>query len=133
MSTRHAAPGAPLSDERYLSAPEYVDQWGLSGVAVAAKAAFVDNPQLSSLIWFLHALSGRPGGLGKVAQDVVGIFSDLIGSSAIHAFGIKPGQIYDAAQVRTVRSEIEGRSWGHNGDEYWGRWPLVGDRDERKP
>ena len=104
--TRHAAEDAPLSQERYMSSPEYADLRGLSGSAVAAKVAILADPRARSLLLFLDALSRRPGGLKKVAADFLAAFPERIGTPSMHKFGVR-GKIYTAAQVRVVRQEVE--------------------------
>lgn len=109
-NTRKAIPtdNAPLSQERYMSSPEFAELRGISGTAVAARAAVVEDPAIRSLLWFLQAKSLEPGGLKRVAAELLERFADRIGTPSMHKFGMKPGQIYNASQVRAVRAEVEG-------------------------
>ena len=54
-----------------MSSPEYAELRGVSGTAVAPRAAIVDDPALRSLLWFLQAKSLEPGGLKQVAREIL--------------------------------------------------------------
>src|SRR6266481_1843947 len=70
-STRHAAEGAPISFERYMSSPEYAELRGIPGTAVAAKAQLYTDTRTRSLLFFLQALSIKEGGLRFVARALL--------------------------------------------------------------
>jgi hypothetical protein len=74
-STRHAPTGAPISFERYMSAPEFADTRGIPGTAVAAKAQLYSEPQQRSLLFFLQSFSLKESGLRRVAQTLSKTFS----------------------------------------------------------
>lgn len=123
-NTRKVNPddNAPLSQERYMSSPEFAELRGVSGTAVAARAAVVDDPAIRSLLWFLQAKSFEPGGLKRVASDILERFAGRIGTPSMHKFGMKPGQVFKAEQVRAVRDELggyhdfplRGETWGYS-------------------
>ena len=48
-----------------MSNRRFVELRGVSGVAVAAKAELYSDPRKRSLIFFLQALSLKPGGLRR--------------------------------------------------------------------
>jgi hypothetical protein len=75
-STRKASLGSPLAQERYMSSVEMAEKDGLKGMPVAAKAALYSDPRKRSLLFFLQAMSTRPGGLEKVAEDLVEMFPE---------------------------------------------------------
>lgn len=112
MSTRKttAPDNSPLSQERYMSSPEYAELRGLSGTAVAPRAAIVDDLAIRRLIWFLQARSIESGGLKRVAREVLEQFHGRIGTPSMHKFGMKPGQVYNAEQVRAIRAELPSAS-----------------------
>ncbi len=129
--TRHAEADAPLSQERYMSSPEYAALRGLSGTAVSAKAALVNDPRASSLLFLLQALSLRSGGLKKVKDDVLAMFPERIGTPLMHKFGMKPGQIYTAEQVRRARCEVErGTPFDPDFQPHSAAFPLKGEFKE---
>lgn len=109
-ATRHAEPDAPMSFERYRSHPEFKALNGLPGQHVAAKAALQTDPRAKSLLMFLQALTLRPGAVKKLAADILAMFPERIGTPSMHKFGVKPGTIYNAEQVRAVRAEAESDS-----------------------
>ncbi len=108
MSTRKtsAPDNSPLSQERYMSSPEYAELRGLSGTAVAPRAAIVDDPAIRRLIWFLQARSIEAGGLKRVAREVLEQYPGRIGTPSMHKFGMKLGQVYNAEQVSAIRAEL---------------------------
>lgn len=103
-NTRHATTEGPLRQERYCSSPEF--ERGLMANLVAKRCDVLDQPGDRSLIYFLQLLSHREGGLKKAAADLVTMFPDRIGTVSMHRFGMRPGQIYSAEQVRAVREEL---------------------------
>jgi hypothetical protein len=132
-STRHAEPGTPPAQGGYMSSPEYADLRGLCGTAVAAKVALQTDPRARSLILFLDALSREPGSLKKVAAHLLAMFPERIGTLSMHKFGVKPGTIYDASQVKIVRQEVE-RGISDNPRveslHYRGNFPLKGESSD---
>lgn len=72
MSTRHAAQGAPISYERYMSSPEFGDLRGIPGSAVAAKAQLYGDARKRSLLFFLQSLSLKEGGLRRFTETLLG-------------------------------------------------------------
>src|SRR6266849_4792326 len=76
-STRHAAEGAPISFERYMSSPEYAELRGIPGTAVAAKAQLYTDASKRSLLFFLQSLSVKEGGLHGVTRRLSPKFSTL--------------------------------------------------------
>jgi hypothetical protein len=109
-STRHADFDAPLSQERYMSSPEYVELRGVSGSAVTAKAALMGHPDKRSLLFFLQAISLQPGGLRKFNREFLDMFADRIGTPTMHRLGMKPGQKYDVKTEEAIRSEMASTS-----------------------
>lgn len=107
MSTRHAPPDGPLNQERYMSSPEYAELRGVSGTAIAARAAVLHSAQQRRLLYFLQALSLKEGGLPKVADDLLARFPERIGTPAMHRLGRGPGRIYTPEQAFEILTEEE--------------------------
>ena len=105
-STRYADLGAPLSQERYMSSPEYVELRGISGNAVTAKAALLGHPAKRSLLFFLQAMSLQPGGLKTFTREFLEMFRERIGTPTMRRLGMKPGQKYDWNTVKEIRDEM---------------------------
>jgi len=102
-NTRH---GAPLSQERFMSSPEFTELRGIHGGAVAAKAATLLNPRKRSLLFFLQAISLRPGGLNQFAKDFLAMVPERLGSPTMHRNGIKPGKVYSRAVADKISNEL---------------------------
>jgi hypothetical protein len=49
-STRRADPNAPLSQERYMSSPEFAGLQGISGTAVAKRCGLLVSPDKQQLL-----------------------------------------------------------------------------------
>jgi hypothetical protein len=89
-----------------MSSPEYAELRGVSGTAIAPRAAILDDPAIRRLLWFLQARSLEQGGLKKVAREILEQNPQRIGTPSMHKFGMKPGKIYNAEQVKIVRVEV---------------------------
>lgn len=106
MSTRNAPEHAALSHERYMSSPEYEELRGISGTAVAARAAILPQPELRRLVWYLQARSLEAGGLKQVARDLLTRYAARIGTPLMHQYGRKPGQVYSVHQSEKIGQEL---------------------------
>lgn len=104
-STRRAAPGTPPRQERFASSPQF--EKGLMGNLVARRCEVIADKKQGELIWFLQGLSHELG-LEKVAAELIAKYPERIATRSMQKFGFKPGQIYNAEQVRAVRKEING-------------------------
>ena len=76
MSTRRADPNAPLSQERYMSSPEFAELRGVSATAVAARCAMLVSAEKRQLLWFIQGVSLQPGGLKRMAKELVQMFPE---------------------------------------------------------
>lgn len=137
MSTRRAAADAPLHDNRYMSDPDFVEMRGISGNSVAAKAALISEKKRRELIFFLQSLTVEQRGAHTLAADLLKKYPARIGTLSMHDFGIKPGQRYNAEQVRAVRKELRFAipagmgSWGER--SYWKKkFPLKEETDSEE-
>ncbi len=80
---------------------------GILGNLVAGRCQKVSDPEEIAILWWLQQISWREGGLEKFAEDFLEKNEWRVGTASMHRFGFAPGQLYDAAQVRVVRGEIE--------------------------
>ena len=103
-NTRHAENGSPFRQEKYCSSPEF--ERGLMGNLVAKRCEVLDDPADRALVWFLQLRSHAPGGLDKLAADLIEQFPQRIGSKSMLKYGCKAEQIYDAEKTRICRDEI---------------------------
>jgi len=118
-NTRHAAPGAPLKQQRYASSPEL--ETGLLANLVAKRCRTIESQADRELVWFLQLLSHRQGGLAAVARELRERFADRMGTKAMRRIGIKPGQVCKAEQVRAIRADLP----AFGGDDFL----LKGEKD----
>ena len=89
-STRHVQEGAACTPFGLASAPQYAEQRGICGTIVAAKARLMDAPEKRSRLFFLQAQSMRPGGLKRLAQELVEIFPARLGSRTLELICLDP-------------------------------------------
>ncbi|MEY2408841.1 MAG: hypothetical protein QOF48_1511, partial [Verrucomicrobiota bacterium] len=146
MTTRRASFTEPLSQERYMSSPEYSELRCISGTAVAARAALLTDPKEKALLFFIQEMSRRPGGLKKLVADLLAMSAARVGTPLMRKLGTKPGTIYQSEDVKAVRRELEGTivsDWDDNVDPddgntacrfniehdliYCGNFPLPGE------
>jgi hypothetical protein len=83
MSTRYQKTPGPLSQQRYMSSPEFAELHGVSGVAVSARAAVLLHAAKRNLIWFIQGLSIADGGLKSVARELVEMFPKRLASDGL--------------------------------------------------
>ena len=104
-STRRASDkSSRLRQGRFASSPEY--ERGLMANLVAKRCSVLEHPEDRELVWFMQLISHRPGGIKKLAADLLAEFPDRIASDSMRKFGMREGQIYSAGQVKKVRQEL---------------------------
>lgn len=113
-STRHASEGSRFRQERYASSQEY--ERGLMANLVAKRCSVLERAEDRDLIWFLQLISHRPGGVKKLAADLIRLHPERVATKSMRKYGMKADRIYSAAEVKTVRFEIVG-----------GEYPLKGE------
>src|SRR5688500_10706652 len=101
-NTRRAPDHSPLSQERYMSSPEYAELRGLSGNAVARKAAYLANARKKSLLFWLQAMSLRPGGLSQLADDFLKAARDQIVTPTLWKHRIGDDECYPPKLARQI-------------------------------
>ncbi|HZV35356.1 MAG TPA: ATP-binding protein, partial [Verrucomicrobiae bacterium] len=119
-NTRRASSHHIVSQERYLSSPEYAELRGISGIAVTTKAQFMAHPAKRSLLFFLQAISLRPGGLQKLARELAEMFPERLGTDSMFQWGHKPGKRYTQEQKERIEREM----WRQPGE-----FDLLDDED----
>src|ERR1035441_4310718 len=78
MSTRRSDANAPLSQEKYMSSPEFAGLQGISGIAVAKRCALLVSPVKRQLLWFIQGMSLADGGLKKLVRELLKMFPERI-------------------------------------------------------
>lgn len=103
-NTRRQTTPGPLRQERFASSQEF--DTGLKANLVAKRCSVLERAEDRALIWFLQLLSHLDGGLKQLAAQMLERFPDRLATPAMQRFGFKPGQIYNASQVKAVRAEL---------------------------
>lgn len=103
-STRHAAPGSPMRQEKYCSSPEY--ERGPFGHLVAKRCHKIESPEDAELIWFVQAMLWKFGPQ-KFAAQLLEKFPGRTGTASMMQFGREGGRFYEADQVKAIRKEID--------------------------
>ncbi len=106
MSTRRRTEGSAPAVNGYMSSPVYASARGIGGTEATAKASMLLSARCRCLIFFLQALSWRKGGLRKVADDVIALFPERIGTPTMHRLGVKPGRVYSEKDARQIKAEL---------------------------
>jgi hypothetical protein len=107
MSTRRADPDAPLSQERYMSSLEFVELQGINGMAVAKKCALLPSPAKRQLLWFIQGLSLLNGGCKTLAEELLKMFPDRVGTNTMHKLGMRKGQRYTGKAAVEIEEELD--------------------------
>lgn len=79
----------------------------LDAFAVAKRCELLDDPKKRALVWFLHARSIAPGGLEKLADDLLQTFPDRIGTATMHRVGTGTGAKYDFDTQESIAQELK--------------------------
>jgi len=129
MSTRYVSKDSLRRQEGLASDPVYAAAQGIQGTIATKKAGILTSQRARSLVFFLQALSlpelaGRPnpGGLKRWVREFLNELPERLGTPSMHKHGMKPGQVYNAALVRAVRSELSGVDTRIEED-----FPVIGD------
>jgi hypothetical protein len=105
-NTRHASDSSLYCQNRYMSDPAFAEQRGLLGNLVAERASILVSRRKRELLFFLQAESFKPGGLKRVAEEILEMFPDRLGSPTMHRVGIKRGKRYSAEETRCIEREL---------------------------
>lgn len=118
MTTRHKSFAGPAAQERYMSSNEFAELRGISGIAVAARAAVLVTAGKRDFIWWLQGQSLADGGLKRVARELLAMFPERIGTPEMHHHKVRAGKLYPAELVDdVVRTIFPLRNWSENKHE----------------
>ncbi len=106
MSTRRVKPGTRRTQHGWASAPEFDELRGLNGSAVAFKAALLDDPRKRALLYFLQAHSLKPGGIKRIACELMEMFPDRIASPTMFKIGCRPGKRLSQKERDEIAEEL---------------------------
>jgi hypothetical protein len=105
-STRRVKQGMRREQNGWASAPEFDDLRGLSGTAVALKAELFDDPKTKTLLYFLQGVSLLPGGVRRIASELIEMFPERIGSPTMIKIGCKAGKRLSQAERDAIDEEL---------------------------
>lgn len=103
-NTRHAAAGAPLSQNRYCSSPKF--EVGLLGNLVTKRCQVLADGSERALIQSLQWFSHQEGGLAGLAAQLIAANPDAIATRAMLKIGAHGERNYTASQVRQIRADL---------------------------
>ena len=105
-STRRVKDGSRRKQNGWASAPEFEELRGLSGSAVALKAELLDDPRAKTLLYFLQAISLKPGGIRRVARELIEMFPERLATPTMHKIGCKPGKRLTQKERDDIQDEL---------------------------
>jgi hypothetical protein len=105
-STRRSSDPNVFKQERYCSSSAF--ETGLMGNHVAKRARMIEEREDRALIYFLQQESHKEGGLERVAEEILEMFPERIGTPTMVKLGKGPEAQYSEAEVRLIRDEIPG-------------------------
>ena len=105
-NTRHAKDPTVYHQHRFMSDPLLAEQRGLLGNLVAERAALLLSRSKRELIFFLQGESLKPGGLKRVAQEIVTMFPERLGTPTMHRVGNSRAAVYGAKEAQAIEDEL---------------------------
>ena len=99
-STRHATNSERRSQERYLSDPDFVENRGLLGNIVAAKAQLYSAAKYRRMLFSLQALSMEFGGMRAIAQELLDMFPERLGTPTMFKLRAKRFSLSEIEQIK---------------------------------
>jgi hypothetical protein len=119
MPTRRQDPEhRSFNQSAYASSTEF--DRGILGNLAAARCQQLTDREEIKIHWWLQQISWREGGMDAFSRAFLDANHSLIGTKAMHKFGIRKGQNYSAEQVRAIRPEMQIR-------DVEGTFPLRGE------
>lgn len=107
MPTRKQDPeSAQFRQDAFASSAAY--DRGILGNLLSDRCRKVADRDEIAMLWWLQQISLRDGGLDKFAAEFVEANKGKVGTPTMRKLGMRPDQIYNAEQVRLVRTELPG-------------------------
>lgn len=105
-STRRADPDAPLSQERYMSSPEFAELNPIVGTAVAKRVSVLKDAAERELILFVQGWSVQIGSPEALASELLAMFPERVGTRTMHKLGDARKQ-YTSAEACEIEAEMD--------------------------
>jgi hypothetical protein len=90
-----------------MSSPEFAGLRAISATAAAKRCALIASQAARELIWFIQGLSLLNGGLDGLAQGLLKMFPERVGTGTMHKLGMREGQCYAGKEARAIRAQID--------------------------
>ncbi|PXA04335.1 hypothetical protein DDZ13_07325 [Coraliomargarita sinensis] len=116
-STRKSSDPNTFKQERYCSSSAY--DTGLKGNHVTKRVRVIEDPEDRALIYFLQQESHKEGGLERVAEELLEMFPERVGTPTMVKLGKAGDDTYTPDEVRLIRDEMP--------DSCREEFPLDGD------
>ena len=124
MTTRYADDQSPISQNSFASAEEYVEQRGIQGTAVAAKASLYEDPRKRDLLFAVQAMSLREGGLRRFAKELLEMFPERVGTETMHKLRLRRGQKCSEEVANSIKRDL---------GQHWAGWRAPDDETPPQP
>lgn len=118
-STRYAAEGTELQQQRWASSPDF--STSINALMAAKRIALIADRGLRELLWFIQWRSLEPRGLRRLAEELLARFPERLGTVLIRYFLSKSKNKLSRKQILEIR---EGLPDGSR------EFPLHGEYDE---
>lgn len=105
-STRKAPPGSPLNQSKFSSSAEF--NRGIVANLCARRCSLIEDQASRELVWFVQYLSHQPGGLEKLAGELIEKFGHRMGTRQMLKLGIEQDQTCSAQVVKKIRLDFLG-------------------------
>jgi hypothetical protein len=90
-----------------MSSPEIAELRAIPGNLLAAKAQLYPDRRHRELLFWLQAVSLRPGGIKQLARDIISAFPERLGTPTMHAKGINRAMAYSEAEMKRIEEELD--------------------------
>ena len=111
MSSTYKESSQPLSSGGYMQSMEFDNVRGVPAVPVSFRCAALLSAVKRDFIWWLQGLSLKDGGFRRIARELVEMFPDRVGTSAMHKAHVAPGKTYSGELVSEVEVVLDHNTW----------------------
>jgi DNA transposition AAA+ family ATPase len=92
-----------------MSSPAFSELHGINGMAVAKRCELLASPENRQLIWFIQGISLLKGGCKTLAEGLLKMFPERIGTRTMHRLGKGKGQRYTGEEASEIKEAIADR------------------------
>jgi DNA transposition AAA+ family ATPase len=89
-----------------MSSPEFAGLRAISATATARRCALVESSPTRELIWFIQGLSLLKDGLDELAQGLLKMFPERVGTSVMHGLGTGKAKHYTAKEAHSIENQL---------------------------